>query len=194
MTAAHEARNRQAHHRERAEKHSPCRGLLHVLPEPRGTTSSRDALPVASLLLCVLVLQAGCMLPIPTQEHKVLAGKPVSEEQLAFLDPGVTTQREVVDRLGQPDAIWDEARLYTYHWAMRQGILLWAVGGGYSGAAGMTDLPRNYLLLIQFDEDDRVQRFERAVRPALEPYGEFLEKWVAGSGTEPPERPDPPRD
>jgi len=35
----------------------------------------------APLLFCALALQAGCvMLPIPTQEHKVLAGKPVSEE------------------------------------------------------------------------------------------------------------------
>jgi outer membrane protein assembly factor BamE (lipoprotein component of BamABCDE complex) len=137
-----------------------------------------------SLLLCALALQAGCvMLPIPTQEHKVLAGKPVSEEQLVFLTPGVTTQREVVERLGQPDAIWEEARLYAYDWVMRQGILLWAIGGGYSGAAGMMDLPRNYQLLIRFDDEDRVQRFERAVRPSLEPYGQFLERWVAGSGT-----------
>ncbi|MCD6681658.1 MAG: hypothetical protein LT102_13590 [Burkholderiaceae bacterium] len=147
-----------------------------------------------SLLLCTLALQAGCMLPIPTQERKVLAGKPVSEEQLAFLTPGVTTQREVVDRLGQPDAIWEEARLYAYDWVMRQGILLWAIGGGYSGAAGMADLPRNYLLLIQFDDDDRVQRFERAVRSPLESYGQFLEKWVAGSATKSSEEPNPRRD
>lgn len=148
----------------------------------------------ASVLLCALVLQAGCMLPLPTSERKVLAGKPVSEGQLVFLTPGVTTQREVVERLGDPDVIWEEARLYAYDWVVRQGILLWAVGGGYSGAAGMTDLPRNYMLLIRFDEDGRVQRFERAVRPSLEPYGEFLEEWVARSGTKPPEGPNPPRD
>ncbi|MCD6681646.1 MAG: hypothetical protein LT102_13525 [Burkholderiaceae bacterium] len=134
------------------------------------------------------------MLPIPTPEHKVLAGKPVSEEQLAILTPGVTTQREVVDRLGQPDVVREEARLYAYDWVMRQGILRWAIGGGYSGAAGMTDLPRHYLLLIRFDENDRVQRFERAVRSPLEPYGKFLEKWVAGSGTKSSEEPKQQRD
>lgn len=134
------------------------------------------------LLFCALIAQAGCiLLPIPTQEHKVLAGKPVTEEQLAFIAPNVTSKSEVVARLGSPDVIWEEARLFAYQWEMRQGVLVWAVGAYYSGAAGVTDIPKHYMLLVQFDDRDRVQRFERAVRPPHKSYGDFLKEWVEKS-------------
>ncbi len=133
-------------------------------------------------VVCALISQAGCvLLPIPTAERKVLAGKPVAEEQLAFIVPNTTTRSEVVARLGNPDVIWEEARLFAYNWEMRQGILVWAVGAYYSGAAGVADIPRHYMLLIRFDDQDRVQRFERAVRPARETHGDFLKEWIRNS-------------
>jgi hypothetical protein len=137
---------------------------------------------IIPLLFCALISQTGCiLLPIPTQERKVLAGNPVTEEQLVFLAPDVTTKSEVITRLGSPDVIWEEARLFVYNWEMRQAILIWAVGGGYSGAAGAWDVPKYYMLLIQFDDQDRVERFERAVRPPYKSYGDFLKEWSGDS-------------
>jgi len=137
---------------------------------------------IVPLLFCALISQTGCiLLPIPAQEYKVLAGTPVTEEQLVFLASNVTTKSEVIDRLGSPDVIWEEARLFVYNWVVRQGILIWAVGGGYSGAAGISDIPKHYMLLIQFDDQDRVQRFERAVRPSYKSYGDFLKEWIGDS-------------
>lgn len=137
---------------------------------------------IIPLLFCALISQTGCIvLPIPTQESKVLAGTPVTEEQLAFLTLNVTTKSEVTVRLGSPDVIWEEARLFAYNWVVRQGILVWAVGGGYSGAAGIYDVPKHYMLLIQFDDQDRVQRFERVVRPSFKSYGDFLKEWIGDS-------------
>lgn len=134
------------------------------------------------LLPCVMILLQGCVvLPIPTQEHKVLAGKPVTPDQLAFLKPGVTTQSEVIKRLGGPDAIWEDARLYVYEWTMRQGILIWAVVGGYTGTGGVENIEKRHMLLIQFDERDRACRFEQVVRPAFKPYGKFLKEWLVNS-------------
>lgn len=130
-------------------------------------------------LFCALVSQTGCiLLPLPTQERKVLAGNPVTEEQLVFLVPNVTSKSEVMTRLGSPDVIWEEARLFVYNWEMRQGILIWAVGAYYSGSAGISDIPKHYLLLIQFDDQDRVRRFERVVRPPYKSYGDFLKEWI----------------
>lgn len=144
---------------------------------------------IIPLLFCALMSQAGCiLLPIPTQERRVLAGTPVTNEQLIFLAPNVTTKNEVMDRLGSPDVIWEEARLFTYNWVVRQGILIWAVGGGYSGAAGILDIPKRYMLLIQFDDQDRVQRFERAVRPSYKSYGDFLKEWIGDSDKKSSER------
>ena len=137
---------------------------------------------IIPLLLCALISQIGCIvLPLPSQERKVLAGTPVTEEQLVFLAPNVTTKSEVMTRLGSPNVIWEEARLFAYNWEMRQGILIWAVGAYYSGAAGMSDIPKHYMLLIQFDDQDRVQRFERAVRPSYKSYGDFLKEWIGDS-------------
>lgn len=144
---------------------------------------SIDLWVIVLLLFCALIAQAGCiLLPIPTKESKLLAGKPVTEEQLAFIAPDITSKSEVVARLGNPDVIWEEARLFAYNWEMRQGVLVWAVGAYYSGAAGVTDIPKHYILLIQFDDQDRVQRFERAVRPPHKSYGNFLKEWVGKSG------------
>jgi len=137
---------------------------------------------IIAFLFCALISQTGCVfLPIPTQARKVLAGNPVTEEQLVFLAPNFTTKSEVLTRLGSPDVIWEEARLFAYNWEMRQGILIWAVGAYYSGAAGMSDIPKHYMLLIQFDDQDRVRCFERAVRPAYKSYGDFLKEWIGNS-------------
>jgi hypothetical protein len=66
------------------------------------------------------------------------------------------------------------------NWVMRSGVLFWAVGGGYTGAAGLADIPSKHALLIQFDRRNRVRRFESVVRPPLKPYGDFHKEWVKG--------------
>lgn len=130
------------------------------------------------------------MVPIPTPENKVLAGKQVTDEQLSFLTPSITTKQDVLERLGNPAVIWEDARVFVYRWDMRQGILFWAVGAYYSGALGMTDIPKKYLFLIRFDEQDRVQRFEQMVCPPYRSYAECLIEWVKdGSKKAPPVKP-----
>ena len=131
------------------------------------------------LLLCIALSLTSCvMVPLPTKEDKELAGKPVTKEQLAFLTPKMTMKQEVIERLGPPNVIWEDARVFAYNWQMRQGILFWAVGAYYTGDAGMTDIPKHYLLLIQFDEQDLVQRFERTVCPLHKSYSECLKEWA----------------
>jgi len=135
---------------------------------------------VRVVLICVLLLFTSCvMIPIPTTETKVLAGTPVTEEHLGFLTPKITTKRDVIDRLGNPNIIWEDLRVFVYNWEVRQGILLWAAGGHYAAVGGIEDIPKHYLLLIQFDEHDRLHRFERTVRPLLQSYADFLKEWAA---------------
>jgi outer membrane protein assembly factor BamE (lipoprotein component of BamABCDE complex) len=130
------------------------------------------------LLLCAMILQTGCvMLPIPTTE-RMLAGIEVTQEQLAFLVPKVTTKEEVIEHLGSPNVIWEDAQVFSYDWVVRQGVLVWMVGSYGAATGGIEDIPKRYSFLIQFDEHGRVQRFEKVVRPALKPYGDFLKEWV----------------
>ncbi|MDD2315836.1 MAG: hypothetical protein RBR01_05265 [Desulfobacterales bacterium] len=140
--------------------------------------------------LSVMLLMEGCiMVPVPTKQDRALAGKPVTEAQLSFLTPKITTMEEVVERLGNPNIIWEDARVFVYHWDMRQGILFWAVAGQTAGA-GMEDIPKHYLLLIRFDEQSRVVRFTRTARPLLQPLADFLQQWLQNSDDD--SQPDTP--
>ena len=137
-----------------------------------------------------MLLMEGCiMVPVPTKQDRALAGKPVTEAQLSFLTPKITTMEEVVERLGNPNIIWEDARVFVYHWDMRQGILFWAVAG-QTGGAGMEDIPKHYLLLIRFDEQSRVVRFTRTARPLLQPLADFLQQWLQNSDDD--SQPDTP--
>ena len=124
------------------------------------------------------------MVPIPTPE-RVLSGTAIEPEQLAFVVTNVTTRTEIIEHLGEPNAIWVEADLFVYEWVMRRGLLLWAVGVGpagggvgAAGGAGAVPIPKTYVLLVQFDQCDRVQRCARLVRPMGTFYGDFLKQWV----------------
>lgn len=133
---------------------------------------------VTMVVLGVSLTLCGCLV-VPTKEDTVLDGKPVTEEQLAFLTPKVTTQQEVVARLGNPNVIWEDQRIYAYNWVMRQGILFWALAGYTTAAVGAADLPKYHVFLIQFDEQERVIRFERVEQPWTQSYGDFLREWLA---------------
>jgi outer membrane protein assembly factor BamE (lipoprotein component of BamABCDE complex) len=133
---------------------------------------------VLSFLSVMLLLEGCIIVPIPTTEDKILAGRPVNEAQLSFLAPKITTREKVVEHLGNPDIIWEDARVVIYNWEMRQGILFWAAGAYYSGGAGMKDITRHHLLLIQFDEQDKVLRFSRTTRPLTQSYADFLREWL----------------
>ncbi|MFO7684794.1 MAG: hypothetical protein R6V60_01770 [Desulfobacterales bacterium] len=130
---------------------------------------------------------AGCIIvPIPTKEGKVLSGKPVAEEQLAFLPPESSTKRDVLERLGSPTVIWEDARVFVYSWEIRQAIVAWAVGGYGRAAAGLSEVPKHYLVLIQFDETDHVRRIDRTVCPMSRTYSDFLKDWVRTPDTHQP--------
>jgi hypothetical protein len=143
-------------------------------------------------LLSVLpvVTLAGClMVPLPVGRGQVLAGQPVIDAQMAFFRIGETTAAEVQAKLGPATVIWDEARIHAYHWDLRGGVLVWAIGAPNGGAAGSIPLRTRHALLIQFDEAGRVQRFERVERPWNQPYDAFLRNWA--QKTSPPQRTTP---
>jgi hypothetical protein len=139
------------------------------------------------LLLCAMVLLNGCIplaLPIPTGQ-KVLWGKQVTQEEMAFLTPNVTTKQEVIDRLGNTTWVRENDRLFVYAWTVHWGYLPWVlvpispVPVGSSGnTEGIKDLTIDYLLLIQFDEQDRVRRFKKVRVPGCKSAGATITEWV----------------
>lgn len=131
-------------------------------------------------LYCSTILLSGCVvLPVPV-EPKTTEGMDVGWTQ-AYIKPNVTTKERIVGRCGQPSAIWVEANLYIYNWTELKGRLLWAVVGYFDAAGGAEDISTRYMLLIQFDKYDRVQRFEMITRPWNKTYGGVLRDWVSHS-------------
>ncbi len=131
------------------------------------------------LLLLLLPLSGCVVLPIPLGEGHVSAGREASPESQGTLLLGATTRGEVLARLGEPTAVWDDAGIVVYDWDRVRWKLLWVVGGGGRGAFGATDLPAHHMLLLQFDASGTLQRAEHAERPPGVTYGAFLRNWAA---------------
>jgi len=115
-------------------------------------------------------------LPIPTGDAIPGKGRGLTSEELSFIRPGITTKGEVVERLADPDVIWIEERIFAYNWRTRWGIYIAVVAGPPfvgGGDIGVKDI----VLLIRFDPNDRVERFEVTHRSRFDSYGEHLEKW-----------------
>jgi hypothetical protein len=129
-------------------------------------------------LIAIAGIPAGCIIiPVPLPEDTVLAGNPVTPEQTAFIVPGVTTRAEVVERLGPPSILWDDARVIIYDWEMRAGVVILLAGGPGGGSVADLDISAHYLVIMEFDEEDRVLRFERTKHDSLQSFSEFLLAW-----------------
>jgi hypothetical protein len=114
-------------------------------------------------LVCVsicllLVASAGCVaLPIPLPEM-LIAGRRITSEQAAFIQPGSTSREDVIRELGEPYADFSDLRILAYTWEMREGVVIW---GALGGAAGGSGTYKYYSLLIAFDPAERVVAFEQ---------------------------------
>ncbi len=127
------------------------------------------------LILLLGCLASGCiLLPIPTSETKVLSGRRVTDEQTSSLQVGVTTKTDIVMLLGAPDVFWEDQRIFAYNWTVRRGVIFAVI---FTGAVGIFDIPKGYVLLIQFDENAVVQRFVRVTGSLSEAYREVVVKW-----------------
>ncbi len=142
----------------------------------------RMPMNILSGCLLVLALSSCVVLPIPRDR---IEGHVVTADPKVVLHTGVTTRDEVIARLGEPSAIWEEKRIVAYSWDQVKWATLWLIAG-YSGMiGGVFDVPTHHMLLIQFDENNRVKRVGQADRPDSKSYGTFLTEWAneAQNGT-----------
>lgn len=127
-------------------------------------------------LLTVFFLAQGCVfIPLP---ETCVSGEEVTKKELTSIIPGITTKTEIVDMLGEPDVLWLDENIFAYNWKMAWAIMPWIVGAGGQAAGGIEEFTKDYALLIQFDHNDRVVRFERIKRSMFTSYGEMLKNWT----------------
>jgi hypothetical protein len=103
-------------------------------------------------------MMPGCII-IPTLEHHTSEYDTrgiIEEETISFFRNLITTREDVLLNLGEPEYAWEGGRKFVYRWKSVHAYLVYAFG--YAG--GVQSLGGEYLLLIQFDTDNRILRYE----------------------------------
>jgi len=108
---------------------------------------------LGSLLL--ILFSAACMI-IPTPEHRIAGRVPCDEEKTTFIMKETTSKEEVLLKLGEPDLVLNQERIFVYRWEM---VAAYFIVGGYgAGAAG--PIQRPHFLIIEFNDRNFVSRHE----------------------------------
>lgn len=97
-------------------------------------------------LLCTFAL-AGCV-PIPVFEKK-----PFQDETMQFITAGSTTKEDVLLTLGEPGGVWQDRTVFAYTGWRRLAVIEFYGGGS-------ADIPEESLLVIEFDDDGAVKRYD----------------------------------
>ena len=116
------------------------------------------AMTVSRLTVHLMVLSplliAGCIIPVEHAEYST--GKEIRDEDLAFIELGVTTKSEIVERLGEPHNFVEEQNVFTYLWTNKTLFIVATPIG-----AGDGDRITNDAVCVQFDSNDHVKRFKQ---------------------------------
>jgi len=114
-----------------------------------------DLRPILAVIVIFLIL--GCI-PIPTPEHyayELPRRQNVDEEILMSIEINTTTKEDILLKIGEPDYADKERNIFLYRWEMIVGYLV----DGCSGTS--SPIYERNLLLIQFDENELVQRYTK---------------------------------
>ncbi len=112
-----------------------------------------DLRPILAVIVIFLLL--GCI-PIPTPEHYAYEfprRQNVDEEILMSIEINTTTKEDILLKIGEPDYADKERNIFLYRWEMIVGYVV--------GCYDSTPIYERNLLLIQFDENELVQRYTK---------------------------------
>lgn len=94
----------------------------------------RTRIPAVLLTTAAILLSTGCV--VGSANKVSTKGRPISENTLEVLDPGTTTQQQLVDLLGEPTRTMDDepagGKIYVYEYERRKsgkGYILFAFAG-----------------------------------------------------------------
>ena len=141
-----------------------------------------------SLVLFLLAcLCQGCIaVPLPASGTKASCGTRISKEETRFIQAGQTTRDEIIARFGQPFAHCEEPEAIAYNWVVISGYWYFMIGTGGPGLNfDRIEIERNEVLLVQFDRNNLVRRFEFRRLPGDLAVKDFLSKWAVTKTPQP---------
>lgn len=86
----------------------------------------------------------------------------IPDKSLAFMQTGVTTRADVMLALGEPDIATNNDTWFAYRWVMMTGGWFFVVPAA-APVGGGSAFHKTHALLIEFDAQGVVQRFETRV-------------------------------
>lgn len=135
-----------------------------------------QSLTMRKYLIILLLLFSSCII-IPLPAHKIKGNVFIAPETIIFLKPGTTLREEVLLKLGDPDGVALQQRIFIYHWTVSKGIV--GVTGGYTYGA-VTDITQERFFLISFNQDNTVKKFEiinHNIDKKSKPLPQFVQQW-----------------
>jgi len=135
---------------------------------------------VWNTLPTIMIAVTGCVvLPVPSFSHKVVSGERIQSEDISFVQPGATTADDLVKRLGEPWARYQDLGVMVYYWE----TLVWhrvclIPTGGYNNPIASDQITRLHYLFVQLDESDRVLRSGFIESPHNAPAKDLVIKWL----------------
>ncbi len=128
------------------------------------------------LFLCV-----GCLyIPMLDQVTADSRGE-IEEEYLELLEVDYTTRAEVVLTLGEPEYAAGGDKFFIYSWERLYGVFI-ICSWGYAACGGIP-VTKEFFLLIEFDEEGYMTRYEIRKRSAA--WQEILRHVSGSTGMEP---------
>ena len=112
-------------------------------------------------LFCGSLMLSGCLV-IPVDQATVGSRDKISEDTIAAFQVGVTTRKDVVLRLGEPDYVTEDERQLQYFWSRI--YMIWAVVG-QTGNGAVGDVGKKYTLLVTFSPEGLLQQTELVKAP-----------------------------
>jgi len=142
------------------------------------------------LSFCLLVPLGCAAIIIPASKHEVLSGHKITSENIAFIEQGITLKSDVIQELGPPYMDFKELRTIAYSWEVLDAYMPYIIGAGYGAAGGVLEIGKPYVLLIAFDKDDHVSKFEVKARWPLDTVKSHAIKWIEGENLDVPKPPN----
>lgn len=132
-----------------------------------------------SLLLFWLLIPLGCAaIIIPASEGEVMSGRKITSENIEFIKQGITSRNEVIQKLGRPYMDFEDLQTIAYFWEVLGYYMPWIALGYYGGGGWVEKIGKTYALLIAFDKDDYVSKFEIKALWPLDTIRGHAIKWM----------------
>jgi hypothetical protein len=111
---------------------------------------------VKILLPLLLILFSSACMVIPTPEHRIAGRVPCDDEKTTFMVKETTSKEEVLLKLGEPDLVLNQEKIFVYRWEM---VAAYFIVGGY-GAGAIGPIQRPHFLIIEFNDKNIIIRHE----------------------------------